>query len=128
MAGFSRWSALGGAFHLEWRRTITEYGNERLSPVPTIKPVAERLELHRVRSGNLDNGRIFCHTSGRHMSMNNLINCVIRPQADSRIRFLRFHAERLELTCDSAYDFSPQPESRIPIKIHDPLETLKRLW
>jgi hypothetical protein len=79
----------------------------RLSPVPTIKPVVERLELHRARSGNLDNGRIFRNMSGRHMSMNNLINCVI--QANSRIRFIRFHAEQLELTCDSAYDFSPQP-------------------
>src|SRR5215813_9015879 len=46
------------------------------SPVPTIKLLAERLELHRLRSGNPEQGPIFRNAAGRHLSMNNLINRV----------------------------------------------------
>ena len=49
------------------------------SPVPTIKLLAERLELHRLRSGNPHQGPIFRNAAGRYLSMNNLINRVIRP-------------------------------------------------
>jgi integrase len=52
------------------------------SPVPAIKQVAERLELHRVRSGNPDSGPIFRNVLNSYMSMNNQVNRIIRPALD----------------------------------------------
>jgi integrase len=47
--------------------------------VPVIRPLAERLEMHRLRSGNPEAGPIFCTTSGTPLSLHNVVNRQILP-------------------------------------------------
>jgi integrase len=49
------------------------------APVPVIRQLAERLEMHRLRSHNPQSGAIFANSLGNPMSMNNLLGRVIRP-------------------------------------------------
>ncbi|MDP9160051.1 MAG: site-specific integrase, partial [Acidobacteriota bacterium] len=49
------------------------------APVPVIRHLAERLELHRLRSHNPESGPIFANGLCKPMSMNNLLGRVIRP-------------------------------------------------
>jgi integrase len=49
------------------------------APVPVIRHLAERLELHRLHCGNPRSGPIFANSFGKPMSMNNLLGRVIRP-------------------------------------------------
>jgi len=49
------------------------------APVPVIRQLAERLELHRLRCGNPQSGPIFANSLGKPLCMNNLLGRVIRP-------------------------------------------------
>ena len=49
------------------------------APVPVIRQLAERLELHRLRCGNLQCGPIFANNFGKPLNMNNLLKRVILP-------------------------------------------------
>ena len=49
------------------------------APVPVIKQLAERLELHRLRCGNPTIGSIFATRIGTRISMNNLLNRLMLP-------------------------------------------------
>jgi integrase len=49
------------------------------APVPVIKPLAERLEMHRLRCGNPDRGPMFPNLDGGYGNMNNLLNREILP-------------------------------------------------
>jgi integrase len=49
------------------------------APVPVIRQIAERLEMHRFRSHNPQSGPIFSNSLGNPMSMNNLLGRVIGP-------------------------------------------------
>jgi integrase len=49
------------------------------APVPVIRHLAERLEMHRLHSRNPQAGPIFANSSCKPMSMNNLLGRVIRP-------------------------------------------------
>ncbi len=49
------------------------------APVPVIRQLAERLEMHRLHSHNPQSGPIFANSLGNPMSMNNLLGRVIRP-------------------------------------------------
>jgi integrase len=49
------------------------------APVPAIRQVAERLEMHRLHSHNPHSGPIFANSLGNPMSMNNLLGRVILP-------------------------------------------------
>jgi integrase len=49
------------------------------APVPVIRQLAERLEMHRLRCGNLDAGPIFANSVGGHMSMDNVRTRAILP-------------------------------------------------
>jgi integrase len=49
------------------------------APVPVIRQLSERLEMHRLRSQNPDNGPIFSNALGKAMNMNNLLTRVILP-------------------------------------------------
>jgi hypothetical protein len=49
------------------------------APVPVIRQLAERLELHRLRCGNPQSGPVFAHTLGNPLNMNNLLGRVILP-------------------------------------------------
>jgi integrase len=50
-----------------------------VAPVPAIKPLTERLEIHRARSGNPQTGAIFANSLGKPMSLNNLLHRFILP-------------------------------------------------
>ena len=49
------------------------------APVPVIRQLAERLELHRLRRGNPKAGPIFATSLGTRISTNNLLNRLILP-------------------------------------------------
>lgn len=49
------------------------------APVPVIRQLAERLELHRLRCGNPQSGPIFANSLGKPLCMNNLLGRVILP-------------------------------------------------
>ena len=49
------------------------------APVPVIRQLAERLELHRLRSGSPQLGPIFANSLGKPLNMNNLLGRVILP-------------------------------------------------
>jgi Phage integrase family len=52
------------------------------TPVPVIRQLAERLEMHRLRSGNPQTGPIFANSLGKPLSMNNLLKRAILPALD----------------------------------------------
>ena len=49
------------------------------APVPVIRQLAERLELHRLRCGNPKGGPIFATSLGTRISTNNLLNRLMLP-------------------------------------------------
>jgi len=49
------------------------------SPVPVIRQLAERLEMHRLRPGNHHSGPIFRNGAGKPLNMNNVLGRVILP-------------------------------------------------
>jgi integrase len=49
------------------------------APVPVIRPLAERLELHRLRCGNPQSGPIFANQLGKPLAMVSLTNRFILP-------------------------------------------------
>jgi integrase len=49
------------------------------APVPVIRQLADRLELHRLGSGNPSAGPIFANSLGRPVSLGSLVNRVILP-------------------------------------------------
>src|SRR6516165_4524410 len=49
------------------------------APVPVIRQLAERLEMHRLRSGKRTEGPIFTSGSGKPLSLGSVVNRVILP-------------------------------------------------
>jgi integrase len=49
------------------------------APVPVIRQLAERLELHRLRCGNPQVGPIFANAAGKPLALTSLVNRVILP-------------------------------------------------
>jgi integrase len=49
------------------------------APVPVIRQLADRLELHRLRSGNPQSGPIFANSLGKVLHLGNVVNRVILP-------------------------------------------------
>jgi len=47
--------------------------------VPVIRPLAERLEMHRLRSGNPNIGPIFANSLGNPLSLGSVVNRTILP-------------------------------------------------
>jgi integrase len=47
--------------------------------VPVIRPLAERLEMHRLRSGDPEAGPIFSTSNGTPLSLHNVVNRQIKP-------------------------------------------------
>jgi integrase len=52
------------------------------APVPVIRQLAERLEMHRLRCGNPQVGPIFANSLGKPLNMNNVLGRVILPNLD----------------------------------------------
>lgn len=49
------------------------------APVPVIRQLADRLELHRLRCGNPQSGPIFANSLGNPLALGSLVNRVIYP-------------------------------------------------
>jgi integrase len=63
-----------------WNGHVTEPKTRKgRAPVPVIRQLAERLELHRLRSGNPVSGPIFANGQGKPQNMNNLLGRVMLP-------------------------------------------------
>lgn len=60
-------------------QTVTPKTAMSGSAVPVIRPLAERLEIHRLRNGDLKSGPIFPTGSKKPVSMNNILNRQILP-------------------------------------------------
>jgi integrase len=52
------------------------------APVPVIRQLAERLEMHRLRCGNPQTGPIFANSLGKPLCMNNVLKRAILPALD----------------------------------------------
>ena len=63
-----------------WHGHITPPKTRKSSaPVPAIRQLAERLELHHLRSGNPECGPVFANSLGKPLSLNNVLKRVILP-------------------------------------------------
>jgi len=49
------------------------------APVPVIRQLADRLEMHRLSSGNPQSGPIFANAVGNPLSLSSVVNRVILP-------------------------------------------------
>ncbi len=49
------------------------------APVPVIRQLAERLEMHRLRCGNPQTGPIFANSVGKPLALTSVVNRVILP-------------------------------------------------
>jgi integrase len=49
------------------------------APVPVIRQLAERLEMHRLRCGNPQSGPIFANAAGKPLARTSVVNRVILP-------------------------------------------------
>jgi integrase len=78
------------------------------APVPVIRQVAERLELHRLRSGNPTSGPIFANSVGKPLNMNNLLCRVMLPAMTRCDLCHKSEAEH----CQATHEF--RRDSRIP--------------
>lgn len=72
-----------GAFHVSrsiWNGQVTAAKTKAsCAAVPVIRPLADRLELHRLRSGNPEVGPIFRNSLGNRVSINNLLSRAMLP-------------------------------------------------
>ena len=63
-----------------WKGHITEPKTRRSrGSIPVMAPLAKRLELHRVRSGNATAGVMFPNQNGSPMDLGNVLNRAILP-------------------------------------------------
>jgi len=49
------------------------------APVPVIRQLADRLEMHRLRSGGTTTGPIFANGVGKPLSLGSVVNRIILP-------------------------------------------------
>ena len=63
-----------------WNGRVTEPKTRKgRAPVPVIRQLAERLELHRLRCGNPQTGPIFANVSGKPLALSSITNRLILP-------------------------------------------------
>lgn len=63
-----------------WNGRVSEPKTRKgRAPVPVIRQLADRLEMHRLRSRNPLNGPIFANSLGNPLSLGSLVNRVILP-------------------------------------------------
>jgi len=64
-----------------WNGRITDPKTRKgRAPVPVIRSLAERLEIHRLRSGNPAAGPIFANAAGKPLALSSVVNRVILPK------------------------------------------------
>lgn len=49
------------------------------APIPVIKPLSERLLIHKIRSGNPEKGPVFANGAGKPLALSSVVNRVILP-------------------------------------------------
>jgi integrase len=81
------------------------------APVPVIKPLAQRLEMHRARSGNPQTGPMFPNSTGNPMSLNNVMHRHILPVLN-RCEVCGLSKGRPHLKAKDAHDWIRDP--RLP--------------
>jgi integrase len=63
-----------------WNGRVTEPKTRKgRAPVPVIRQLADRLEMHRLRSGNPQAGPIFANAVGKPLALSSAVNRVILP-------------------------------------------------
>ncbi len=63
-----------------WNGRVTDPKTRKgRAPVPVIRQLAERLELHRLRCGNPQSGPIFSNAAGKPLALGSAVNRVILP-------------------------------------------------
>src|SRR5271165_5130634 len=63
-----------------WNGRVTDPKTRKgRAPVPVIRPLAERLELHRLRCGNPQTGPIFANALGKPLALSSITNRLILP-------------------------------------------------
>jgi integrase len=63
-----------------WNGRVSEPKTRKgRAPIPVIRQLADRLEIHRLRSGNPPAGPIFANSLGKPLSLGSLVNRVILP-------------------------------------------------
>jgi integrase len=79
-----------------WHGLINDPKTQKsAAPVPVIKQLAERLEMHRLREGNPQIGPIFRNRKKKPASMNNLLMRIILPALDRcEVKWHGWHAAR----------------------------------
>ena len=85
-----------------WNGHVTEPKTRKgRAPVPVIRQLSERLEMHRLRSGNPQSGPIFRNSIGNPLNMNNLLNRAITPNLNR----CEFCGKRQDDHADRNHDF-----------------------
>ena len=63
-----------------WNGRVTDPKTRKgRAPVPVIRSLAERLELHRLRCGNPQTGPIFANALGKPLALSSITNRLILP-------------------------------------------------
>jgi integrase len=63
-----------------WNGRVTEPKTRKgRAPVPVIRQLAERLELHRLRCGNPNSGPVFANALGKPLALSSITNRLILP-------------------------------------------------
>lgn len=63
-----------------WNGRVTEPKTRKgCAPVTVIRQLAERLEMHRLRSGNPQSGPVFANALGKPLALGTVVNRVILP-------------------------------------------------
>jgi len=63
-----------------WNGRVTDPKTRKgRAPVPVIRQLAERLEMHRLRLGNPQTGPIFVNAQGKPLALGSVVNRVILP-------------------------------------------------
>jgi integrase len=78
------------------------------APVPVIRQLADRLELHRLRCGNPQSGPIFANAVGKPLALTSVVNRVILPALNRCERCAK--AESAHAAADHPY----KRDGRIP--------------
>src|SRR5262249_53201322 len=93
-----------------WNGHVTDPKTRKgRAPIPLVRQLAARLDLHRLRSGNPSLGPVFRNGVGKPLNMNNLLARVILP-ALNRCEI----CHRAEGKCDQKIPHAYNRDARIP--------------
>jgi integrase len=92
-----------------WNGHVTEPKTKRsAAPVPVIKQLRERLELHRLSQGNPAIGPIFRNVLGTSLDLNNLLGRTILPVLNRCAVCGKGEAEHIKAAVDHKYQRDEQ--------------------